>query len=62
MRGAIPPLPSTSSLCGAWLSTGTTLPYDPGHFGPKFHTYTVLMCVFSASLFCNVFYVLVLTL
>jgi hypothetical protein len=26
MRGAIPPLPNTSSWRGAWLSTGTTLP------------------------------------
>jgi len=26
MRGAIPPLPNTSSWCGAYLSTGT-LPY-----------------------------------
>jgi hypothetical protein len=27
MRGAIPPLPSTFSWCGAKLSTGTTLPF-----------------------------------
>jgi hypothetical protein len=26
MRGDIPPLPYTSSWCGAWLSTGITLP------------------------------------
>jgi hypothetical protein len=26
-RGAIPPLPHTSSWRGTWLSTGTTLPY-----------------------------------
>jgi hypothetical protein len=27
MRGAIPPLPDTSSWRGAYLSTGTTLPF-----------------------------------
>jgi hypothetical protein len=27
MRGAIPPLPITSSWRGAYLSTGTTLPF-----------------------------------
>jgi hypothetical protein len=26
MRGAIPPLPNTSSWCGTYLSIGTTLP------------------------------------
>jgi len=26
MRGAVPPLPHTSSCRGAYLSTGTTLP------------------------------------
>jgi hypothetical protein len=29
MRGAIPPLPNTPSWHGAWLSTGTTLPFLP---------------------------------
>jgi hypothetical protein len=28
MSGAIPPLPNTPSLRGAWLSTGTTLPFS----------------------------------
>jgi hypothetical protein len=37
-------------------------PYDPGRLGPKFHAYIVLVCVFSATLFCKVFYVLMLTL
>jgi hypothetical protein len=27
MRGAIPPLPNTASYYGAYLSTGTTLPF-----------------------------------
>jgi hypothetical protein len=35
MRGAIPPLPHTPAWRGAWLSTGTTLPFlliPPQHF------------------------------
>jgi len=41
MRGAIPPLLSTSSWRGGWLSTGTTLFYPTLLTGDCFQAKTV---------------------
>jgi len=52
-RGAVPPIPSTPSWRGAYLSTGTALPFVKFWVGWFFFNWTQLCCLFSNAIIRN---------